>query len=404
VQRFRFLFRESNERNGYQPVGDMLSVSEYRGVVPKEYDHEEFRRTDEELQNYRIVRPGQLAVNAMWLNHLGLGVSDYLGHVSPAYAVYNLSHRLERRFVHHLFRSQYYLKIYLRYLYGIRPNSFQIKTDDWNSIPVIVPPSDTQRAIADFLDRETARIDQLIEKKERLASLASEREMQLVRQAVTQGIEDRPERLTNSRYAWLGSYPNHWQLCKAKHVSKILVPQRNKPELIEDDGLPWVTADYLDHGEISKESTKFRVSIEAATEAGSSIFPSGAVLANCVGQFGLAALAKCDCIPNQQIQGFMCSRDILPEYLLNLVRVSGVYFEAVATLTTIKYVNRLGFANMPILLPPVGEQRKIVYFVRKSQELSNRLVQKNARLNKTPPRVPRRAHHCGRYWPDRRDR
>ncbi|QFP61757.1 restriction endonuclease subunit S [Brucella anthropi] len=174
VQRFRFLFRESKERNGDQPVGDMLSVSEYSGVIPREYDNEEQRRTDDELSNYRVVRKGQLAVNTMWLNHLGLGVSEHLGHVSPAYAVYDISPKLEYRFVHHLLRSQYYLKIYLRYLYGIRPNSFQVKTDDWNSIPIIVPPLAVQKSIADFLDRETARIDQLIEKKQRLATLLQE--------------------------------------------------------------------------------------------------------------------------------------------------------------------------------------------------------------------------------------
>ena len=171
VQRFRLLFRESKERNGDQPVGDMLSVSEYHGVIPREYDNEEQRRTDDELSNYRVVRPGQLAVNTMWLNHLALGVSDHLGHVSPAYAVYHISPKLERKFVHYLLRSHYYLKIYLRYLYGIRPNSLQIKTDDWNSIPIIVPPIETQKSIADFLDRETARIDRLIEKKQRLAGL-----------------------------------------------------------------------------------------------------------------------------------------------------------------------------------------------------------------------------------------
>lgn len=175
VQRFRFLFEESKERNGDQPVGEMLSVSEYRGVVPKVYENEEQRRTDEELQNYRVVRPDQLVVNTMWLNHLGLGVSEHVGHVSPAYAVYNISDKLDKRFVHYLLRSQFYLKIYLRYLYGIRPNSLQIKTDDWNSIPIILPPLDTQKTIADFLGRETARIDQLIEKKQRLVHLLSEK-------------------------------------------------------------------------------------------------------------------------------------------------------------------------------------------------------------------------------------
>lgn len=175
VERLRFLLTESKERNGAAPVGQMLAVSEYRGVVPKDYEYDEHRRTDAELENYRVVRPGQLAVNSMWLNHLGLGVSEHLGHVSPAYGVYDVSPRLDTRFLHHLVRSNFYLKIYLRYLYGIRPNSFQIKSYDWASIPIIVPDLPTQKRIAAFLDRETARIDELIAKKERLVGLLRER-------------------------------------------------------------------------------------------------------------------------------------------------------------------------------------------------------------------------------------
>jgi type I restriction enzyme, S subunit len=217
VQRFRFLFGESKERNGDEPVGDMLSVSEYRGVVPREYEYEEQRRTDDELRTYRVVRPGQLAVNTMWLNHLGLGVSEHLGHVSPAYAVYNISDAMDRRFAHHLFRSQYYLKIYLRYLYGIRPNSFQIKTDDWNSIPVIIPPRATQKAIADILDRETARIDQLIEKKTRFIALLNEKRIAVVTHAVTKGLD--PSATTkDSGIDWIGGIPASWRLTKLGYI------------------------------------------------------------------------------------------------------------------------------------------------------------------------------------------
>ena len=139
VERFRFLFSESKLRNGGSPIGVMLSVSELHGVIPKQYDSEEQKRTEEELENYRVVKPDQLVVNSMWLNHLGLGVSDYEGYVSPAYRVYDISDRVLPRFAHHLLRSNLYLNIYLRYLYGIRPNSFQIKSCDWGSIPVVVP-------------------------------------------------------------------------------------------------------------------------------------------------------------------------------------------------------------------------------------------------------------------------
>ncbi len=242
VQRFRFLFRESKERNGETPIGGMLSVSEYRGVVPKEYEHEEQRRTDEELQVYRVVRPGQLAVNTMWLNHLGLGVSDHLGHVSPAYAVYDISSDLDVRFAHHLFRSQYYLKIYLRYLYGIRPNSFQIKSDDWNSIPVIMPPRNTQKAIADFLDSETARIDQLIQKKQRSVVLLSEQKGAFISKAVTVGVPERFD-LVAAPSRFLPRVPAGWAVTRLKHLGRIrggLTLGRSTPE-----GTPTRTVPYL---------------------------------------------------------------------------------------------------------------------------------------------------------------
>ena len=174
VRRFRFLFSESKERNGARPVSEMLSVSEYFGVTPKSYDHDEQKRTEDELTTYKVVRPNQLAVNSMWLNHLGLGVSLHVGHVSPAYNVYSISAELFPRFVHHLLRSSFYLKIYKRYLYGIRPNSFQIKSNDWASIPIIMPEMKDQREIADFLDRETARIDKLVERKQQLIACFEE--------------------------------------------------------------------------------------------------------------------------------------------------------------------------------------------------------------------------------------
>ena len=69
----------------------------------------------------------------------------------------------------------------------------------------------TQKAIADFLDRETARIDQLIEKKQRMVEVLGEKRSNLtvISRAVTKGLDaDVPdERLR--RYVWLGDIPVH---------------------------------------------------------------------------------------------------------------------------------------------------------------------------------------------------
>ena len=61
IKKFRYVFEESPEKITDEVVGDMLSVSGYRGIEVKQYDDEGRRRTDEELFGYRVVRPGQLA-------------------------------------------------------------------------------------------------------------------------------------------------------------------------------------------------------------------------------------------------------------------------------------------------------------------------------------------------------
>lgn len=112
VPKFRHRFTESPEKIEDTVVGPMLSVSGYRGIEVKEYDDENRRRLDEELVGYRIVRPGQLVVNSMWLNAAGLGVSEFEGHVSPAYRSYWFDRQLDRRFIHHLMRSAAYVQGY----------------------------------------------------------------------------------------------------------------------------------------------------------------------------------------------------------------------------------------------------------------------------------------------------
>lgn len=297
VERLRFLFTESKERNGKSPVGEMLSVSEYRGVVPREYDNEEQKRNDDELENYRVVRPGQLAVNSMWLNHLGLGVSEHTGHVSPAYNVYKISDRLDRRFVHHLMRSNYYLKIYLRYLYGIRPNSFQIKSNDWASIPIIVPDLPTQRAIADFLDRETARIDLLIEKKQRLVALLGEK-----------------AKSVNELFFLNATVSDIQPLHRLYRVVTGKTPSRSEEDNFSDEeGLPWATPANLGfHAPIEK--TKERLTEKGCN--GQPVVGAGTVLLNGIGTIGKIGIAGTNLSFNQQIHALIAKKEVLSNRFL----------------------------------------------------------------------------------------
>jgi len=98
----------------------------------------------------------------------------------------------------------------------------------------VVPyaPLDEQRRIVTFLDRETAKIDTLIAKKERLIELLQEQRIALISHAVTKGI-DPTVPMKDSGVEWLGKIPAHWGVIQSRRVFKV----RNEPALESDEQL-----------------------------------------------------------------------------------------------------------------------------------------------------------------------
>jgi type I restriction enzyme S subunit len=82
---------------------------------------------------------------------------------------------------------------------------------------VSLPPPAEQRAIASFLDRETARIDALVAKKEWLIALLQEQRIAIITRAVTKGLDPNVP-MKESGGGWLGEIPVHWSVRKLKHV------------------------------------------------------------------------------------------------------------------------------------------------------------------------------------------
>ena len=74
-----------------------------------------------------------------------------------------------------------------------------------------------QRLIAAFLDRETARIDQLIAKKERQIELLQEKRSALISHAVTKGLNPKAK-MKDSGIEWLGEIPEHWEVKKIRRI------------------------------------------------------------------------------------------------------------------------------------------------------------------------------------------
>jgi type I restriction enzyme S subunit len=83
---------------------------------------------------------------------------------------------------------------------------------------VALPPYAELKAIASFLDRETAKIDALIAKKERLIKLLQEKRTAIISHAVTKGL-DPTVPLEDSGVDWLGEVPGHWEVKRIKYLA-----------------------------------------------------------------------------------------------------------------------------------------------------------------------------------------
>lgn len=242
-----------------------------------------------------------------------------------------------------------------------------IKQEFIKSATAPIPPLKEQTVIAKFLDDKTAKIDQAIAIKQQQINLLKERKQILIHKAVTQGL-DKNVKLKDSGVEWIGEIPVGWEVTKAKYYSTIFVPERTKPSLNESkEGYPWVTTEHLRSPILIKDSIKYNVNEISKRLAGSRIIKSNSVLATCVGNFGIASKLNFDCIINQQIQGYTDLK-VNANYLTYIIRLSEDYFKNNSTLTTIMYVNKDTFGNLPIPLPPHQEQKEISDYIESATE------------------------------------
>ncbi len=104
-----------------------------------------------------------------------------------------------------------------------------IAVDVIANLPIPVPPRTAQKAIARFLDRETAEIDALIAAKQRLLSLLAEKRRAIVAETIMRGLPPAAS-IRPSGIDWLGEIPAHWEVRRVATLFKQR-DERSQPEL-----------------------------------------------------------------------------------------------------------------------------------------------------------------------------
>lgn len=161
-------------RTGF-PDEELLSVYRDYGVVKREGRDDNNNRLGAEISRYQLVKPGDLVFNKMKAWQGSLGVSEFRGIVSPAYFVYAPRHEANSRYLNYVLRSGPYIDLYAANSKGIRPAQWDLQPERLDQVRVPLPRLQNQRAIADYLDHETAEIDAMSADLDEMESLLTER-------------------------------------------------------------------------------------------------------------------------------------------------------------------------------------------------------------------------------------
>lgn len=171
------LFRERREKVSDKDFPP-LSVTK-QGILPQL----ETAAKSDDGDNRKGVRAGDFVINSRSDRKGSGGLSDRDGSVSLINIVLQ-PRDVEPRFAHHLLRSPAFQEEFYRWGHGIVADLWTTRYSEMKNILLAVPDLITQTNIADFLDREMARIDQLIEKKQRFIALSEERWLSALNQKI----------------------------------------------------------------------------------------------------------------------------------------------------------------------------------------------------------------------------
>ena len=241
-----------------------------------------------------------------------------------------------------------------------------VNASDLGDIPVHLPPEPNQRVIADYLDRETARLDALVAAKERVLRLLAKKRRALISRAVTRGLDPRAP-LRDSGIPWLDEIPVHWEIWKLRHSASVgngSTPSRGNAAYWTEGTIPWLNSSVVNQHEVTK-ADQFVTDV-ALRECHLPLVKSDSVLVAITGQGktrGQAVVLLFDATINQHLAYVSPDHSRLDPWFLRWTLLSAYEFlrsisdDAGGTKGALTCED---VANVRVPIPPMDEQCAIV--------------------------------------------
>ncbi len=259
---------------------------------------------------------------------------------------------------------------------GAQPNISDVEMVD---LHVTIPTKEEQESIASFLDYETAKIDTLIEKQQRLIKLLTEKRQAVISHAVTKGLNPDVS-MKDSGVEWVDTIPKHWELSKLGYIASIgngATPSRDNMSFWENGSVGWLNSSKINDVIITEANqfithlAKIKTSVKSIRENDLLIAITGE------GQTrGRVAISKLDATINQHLASIRINVNKLNyEYLYFWLdsNYERIRFESTGAGSTKGAITCSDIASYPVVIPPINEQNEIVEYIKNRNILFDRL-------------------------------
>ncbi|MFN6332763.1 MAG: restriction endonuclease subunit S [Planctomyces sp.] len=228
-------------------------------------------------------------------------------------------------------------------------------------IRILIPSIDEQSVIAEFLDRETSKIDSLVAEQRRLIELLKEKRQAVISHAVTKGLNPHAP-MKPSGIEWLGDVPEHWDVMKGSAIGALFGSEQVPDESVSDEGdLPFIKVGSMSLHSFEIESWDWYVDAAVAqhcnARAGYIVFPKrgAAIFTNKVNIVHRPSMID----PN--LMGWEIGPKAVPKFMAYTLKCRKL--DELADVSTVPQINNKHISPERFPIPTLNEQREIVEFL-----------------------------------------
>ena len=383
--KFYFIERKEKAEN----KDKQLTASQKYGIVFQEDFMAENGRVMVVMKNPEIlkkVRPNDFVISMRSFQG-GLELSYLEGSISSAYVMLKPNlHVVDIEYFKYLFKTPRYIQS-LQSTSNLIRDGQALRFNNFSQVKLVLPPKSDQHKIVSFLDTETARIDNLIAKQEKLIELLEEQRKSIISHAVTKGLNPNAP-MKDSGVEWLGDVPEHWMTPSSKHLLEIPITDgpHETPNFV-DDGVPFISAEAISKGKIDFDkkrgyitpelnaiySKKYSPKIEDIYMVKSGATTGKVAMVETTEEFNIwSPLAVFRCNKNK----------VLPKFLLAVFNSSHFYDALVLNWSygTQQNIGMGVLSNIEIPCPPLKEQAEIIQHLDAQNTKFDKLISTQSQL------------------------